>query len=47
MDLSTLVLVVIVIASLVVFGIIISFFSVWLRAWLAGAYVGFRVQLAP
>ncbi|MFH1498239.1 MAG: flotillin-like protein FloA [Verrucomicrobiota bacterium] len=28
------------IALLVVLGIIFSFFSVWLRAWLAGAYVG-------
>jgi uncharacterized protein YqfA (UPF0365 family) len=46
MDLSTIVLVVIVIASLVIFGIVISFFSVWLRAWLAGAYVGFTDLVA-
>ena len=29
------------IAALILVGIIFSFFSVWLRAWLAGAYVGF------
>jgi uncharacterized protein YqfA (UPF0365 family) len=29
------------IAILILVGIIFSFFSVWLRAWLAGAYVGF------
>jgi uncharacterized protein YqfA (UPF0365 family) len=28
------------IAGLILLGIIFSFFSVWLRAWLAGAYVG-------
>src|SRR5690606_19312830 len=28
------------IAGLVLLGVILSFFSVWLRAWLAGAYVG-------
>jgi len=28
------------IALLVILGIVFSFFSVWLRAWLAGAYVG-------
>ncbi len=28
------------VAGLVLFGIIISFFNVWLRAWLSGAYVG-------
>ena len=33
------VLIVLGIAGLVVGGIILSFFSVWLRAWLAGAYV--------
>jgi uncharacterized protein YqfA (UPF0365 family) len=32
--------VVIAVAVLIVAGIFISFFSVWLRAWLAGAYVG-------
>ena len=29
-----------VIAGLILLGIVFSFFSVWLRAWLAGAYVG-------
>ncbi|MCF3651262.1 flotillin-like protein FloA [Synoicihabitans lomoniglobus] len=29
-----------IIAGLVLFGIIISFFNVWLKAWLSGAYVG-------
>ncbi len=42
----TIILVVIAIAALVIFGIIISFFSVWLRAWLAGAYVGFTDLIA-
>jgi uncharacterized protein YqfA (UPF0365 family) len=42
----TIVLVVIAIAGLVIFGIILSFFSVWLRAWLAGAYVGFTDLIA-
>ena len=34
------------IIGLVIFGIIFSFFSVWLRAWLAGAYVGFTELIA-
>jgi len=34
-------LVVIAIPSLIILFIVLSFFSVWLRAWLAGAYVGF------
>jgi uncharacterized protein YqfA (UPF0365 family) len=34
------------IAALLVIGIIVSFFSVWLRAWLAGAYVGFTELIA-
>lgn len=34
------------VVGLVVFGIVISFFSVWLRAWLAGAYVGFASLVA-
>jgi uncharacterized protein YqfA (UPF0365 family) len=34
------------IAALIVVGIIFSFFSVWLRAWLAGAYVGFTELIA-
>jgi uncharacterized protein YqfA (UPF0365 family) len=44
--LSTIILVVLAIAGLVIFGIIVSFFSVWLRAWLAGAYVGFTDLIA-
>lgn len=32
--------------ALIIFGIIFSFFSVWLRAWLAGAYVGFTDLIA-
>jgi uncharacterized protein YqfA (UPF0365 family) len=34
-------LVLILIPALIILFIILSFFSVWLRAWLAGAYVGF------
>ncbi|RRJ95102.1 UPF0365 family protein [Opitutaceae bacterium TAV4] len=34
------------IALLVIAGIVFSFFSVWLRAWLAGAYVGFTELVA-
>lgn len=45
-DFSTIVLVLIVLAGLLVVGIVISFFSVWLRAWLAGAYVGFSELIA-
>ncbi len=45
-DLSTIILIVLVIAGLVIFGIVFSFFSVWLRAWLAGAYVGFSDLIA-
>ena len=33
---TTVILVVILIGGLLVAGIILSFFSVWLRAWLAG-----------
>jgi uncharacterized protein YqfA (UPF0365 family) len=40
-NLYTVFIIVAVIALLIVAGIIFSFFSVWLRAWLAGAYVGF------
>ena len=43
---STIILVVIAILGLLLFGIILSFFSVWLRAWLAGAYVGFTELVA-
>lgn len=46
MDLTLVLLIAAAIAGLVVFGIVISFFSVWLRAWLAGAYVGFASLVA-
>jgi len=39
MNIPTIITIVVVIAALVVAGIVLSFFSVWLRAWLAGAYV--------
>lgn len=39
MNLSLILLVVLVIAGLIVFGLVVSFFSVWLRALLAGAPV--------
>ena len=45
-DISTIVLIVIAVLGLLLFGIILSFFSVWLRAWLAGAYVGFTDLVA-
>jgi len=45
-DPITIILIVLAIIGLVVFGIIVSFFSVWLRAWLAGAYVGFTDLIA-
>jgi len=40
-NLSIVFFIVLGIAVLILAGIIFSFFSVWLRAWLAGAYVGF------
>jgi uncharacterized protein YqfA (UPF0365 family) len=40
MDWSIIITIAIAVVALIFFGIIISFFSVWLRAWLAGAYVG-------
>jgi Uncharacterized protein conserved in bacteria len=39
MNISTIIIIAIGIAVLVIGGIVLSFFSVWLRAWLAGAYV--------
>ena len=45
-DISTIILVVVAILGLLIFGIMLSFFSVWLRAWLAGAYVGFTDLVA-
>jgi len=41
MDLTLVLIIAAAVAGLVIFGIVLSFFSVWLRAWLAGAYVGF------
>ena len=45
-NLTTVVLIAGGIAALVVLGIVFSFFSVWLRAWLAGAYVGIVTLVA-
>jgi uncharacterized protein YqfA (UPF0365 family) len=45
-DTSTLILIALVVVGLLVFGIVVSFFSVWLRAWLAGAYVAFTDLIA-
>lgn len=43
---SLVVLVVLGILGLLLFALMLSFFSVWLRAWLAGAYVGFTELVA-
>lgn len=40
MNLSLVLIIAAAIAGLVLLGIIISFFNVWLKAWLSGAYVG-------
>ena len=40
MNLTLVLLIAGVVAGLVLFGIIVSFFNVWLKAWLSGAYVG-------
>src|SRR6478736_3540686 len=45
-NLPTIILIVIAILGLLLFGIILSFFSVWLRTSLAGAYVGFTELVA-
>lgn len=39
MNLTLILMIAAAVAGLVVLGIIISFFNVWLRAWLSGAYV--------
>ena len=39
-------LLLVLLGGLVLLGIILSFFSVWLRAWLAGAYVGILTLVA-
>ncbi|GAB1488884.1 flotillin-like protein FloA [Opitutaceae bacterium] len=46
MDITLILFIAAGIAALVVFGIVLSFFSVWLRAWLAGAYVGIITLVA-
>jgi uncharacterized protein YqfA (UPF0365 family) len=38
--------VVLVVVGIIVFFLLLAFFSVWLRAWLAGAYVGFTELVA-
>lgn len=40
MNITIILIVIAAIVGLIILGFIISFFSVWLRAWLAGAYVG-------
>jgi len=45
-NLTTVILIATGIAGLVLLGVIFSFFSVWLRAWLAGAYVGLVTLVA-
>ena len=45
-NLTTVILIAGGIAALVALGIVFSFFSVWLRAWLAGAYVGIVTLVA-
>ncbi len=39
-------IIILAILGLLVFGILVAFFNVWLRAWLAGAYVGFTDLVA-
>ncbi len=46
MSISLILYIALGIAILVVVGIVLSFFSVWLRAWLAGAYVGIITLVA-
>jgi uncharacterized protein YqfA (UPF0365 family) len=40
MDWRIIITIALAIIGLIIAGIVLSFFSVWLRAWLAGAYVG-------
>ena len=40
MDITLVIIIAAAIAGLVVAVVVLSFFSVWLRAWLAGSYVG-------
>jgi len=46
MNTTTVIIIIVGVLGLLLFGIILSFFSVWLRAWLAGAYVGFTDLVA-
>ncbi len=46
LNLNLIVLVVLGVAGFIAFFLLLSFFSVWLRAWLAGAYVGFTELIA-
>ncbi len=46
MDPTIVILIVVGVLGLLILGIVLSFFSVWLRAWLAGAYVGFTDLVA-
>jgi len=39
MNLTLVIMIAAVVAGLIVLGIVISFFNVWLKAWLSGAYV--------
>jgi uncharacterized protein YqfA (UPF0365 family) len=44
--LSIVIYVILAVIGFVAFFLLLSFFSVWLRAWLAGAYVGFTELIA-
>jgi len=46
MNLTTVIIIAASIAGLIALGVVFSFFSVWLRAWLAGAYVGIVTLVA-
>jgi uncharacterized protein YqfA (UPF0365 family) len=46
MNTTLVIIIVLGVLGLLLVGIILSFFSVWLRAWLAGAYVGFTDLVA-
>lgn len=46
LSIQLVVIVVLAVAGFVAFFLLLSFFSVWLRAWLAGAYVGFTELVA-
>jgi uncharacterized protein YqfA (UPF0365 family) len=45
-NITTVVIIAVCIAGFIALGIVFSFFSVWLRAWLAGAYVGIVTLVA-